>query len=86
MISDCPEAEHVCQIAHFAGAQADARSGGAIIWMSQGEQDMPDSMGPIPGHLPDVTNTQALARAADRSSICSSRPRQQLKSLGLTQL
>ena len=26
-----PKAEHVCQIAHFAGAQADARSGGAII-------------------------------------------------------
>jgi hypothetical protein len=30
-MSDFPEAEHVCQIAHFAGAQADARSGGAII-------------------------------------------------------
>ena len=33
---------------------------------------MPDSMGSVPGHLPDVTNTQALARASDRSSICSS--------------
>ena len=31
--------------------------------MPQGEQDMPDSMGSVPGHLPDVTNTQALASA-----------------------
>ena len=30
-MSDFPEAERVSQIAHFAGAQADARSGGAII-------------------------------------------------------
>jgi hypothetical protein len=40
--------------------------------MPKGEQDTPDSMESISGHLPDVTNTQALARAADRSSICSS--------------
>ena len=54
--------------------------------MPQGEQDMSDSMGSTPGHLPDVANTQALVRAVDRSSFCSSRRRQQLKSLGLAQL
>ena len=47
----------VCQIAHFAGAQADARSGDAIICDAEGEEDTPDSMESIAGHLPDVTNT-----------------------------
>ena len=50
-------------------------------------QDMPDSMGSIPGHLPEVTNTQALARAADRSSIILLvQTSLQLKSLGLAHL
>ena len=30
-MSDFPEAEHAYQNAHFAGAEADARSGGVII-------------------------------------------------------
>jgi hypothetical protein len=42
--------------------------------MPKGEQNTPDSMESISGHLPDVTNTQALARAATfaRQDLASS--------------
>ena len=69
-MSDFPEAEPVCKIAHFAGAQAAARSGGAIICDAAGRGDktfMPDPMGSIPGHLSDVANSHAGTGARSRS-------------------
>ena len=37
--------------------------------MPQGEQDMPDSMGSVPGHLPDVTNPGTGARSRSQQHL-----------------